>query len=123
DNYFNYTDGQKPLAKKDTLFLAEAKRTDTHYSIYEDVNGTHVFATNDINLLPQLDKLIQSGLTHWKLDGLFTSEEQFTSIVQLFVEAKQAFEKKQMTAELLDQLNQRLLTLNPQERELDTGFF
>src|SRR5690625_74108 len=123
NNYFNYTNEQKPVAKKGELFLSEAKRTNTHYSIYEDVHGTHVFATNDINLLPQLDKLMQSGLTHWKLDGLFTEEEQFVAIVKLFVKAKQAFEQSKMTTELIEQLNNQLLTLHPKERNLDTGFF
>jgi len=123
NNYFNYTNEQKPLAEKDDLFLAEAKRPDTHYSIYEDVHGTHVFATNDINLLPQINKLMQSGLTQWKLDGLFTNEKQFVAIARLFIKAKQAIEENKMTTELVEQLNKQLLTLHPKERNLDTGFF
>lgn len=123
ENYFNYTNSEQSSAKEDTLFLSEIKKAETHYSIYEDVNGTHIFATEDMNLLPQLEKLIQSGLTQWKLDGLFTKEESFVSIAELFVEAKQAFIENRMTTKLMEQLNEKLLTYHPSERSLGTGFF
>lgn len=123
ENYFNYTAGENKQLKKDALFLSEAKKEHTHYSIYEDINGTHVFASNDVHLLPQLDKLVQAGLTQWKLDGLFTTGTDFVSIAGLFVEARRAYENKEMTEELIEQLHHKLQTYHPQERGLDTGFF
>lgn len=123
ENYFNYTGADQSIDKKDVLFLSEAKRQETHYSIYEDINGTHVFATNDVNLLPYLDQLKQANMTQWKLDGLFTDEDDFIAIATVFAEAKQAFENNQMTKTLLDQLNKQLLTHHPKHRGLDTGFF
>lgn len=60
--------------------MSEPKNIDTHYSIYEDLNGTHVFATNDINLLPELDELLSAGLRTWKLDGLYTKGDDFVKL-------------------------------------------
>lgn len=123
ENYFNFTESKQPSANESALFLSEMKKADTHYSIYEDTNGTHVFATEDMNLLPQMDKLVKSGLTRWKLDGLFTKGDNFVSIAKLFIEAKQAFAENKMTTELMKKLNETLQTYHPSERKLGTGFF
>lgn len=121
ENYFNFTDGDKSESKD--LYLAEPKNVDTHYSIYEDLNGTHVFATNDINLLPELSKLLSAGLKSWKLDGLYTKGEDFVRITELFVKAKHAAEKNELTNELLENLTEQLLSYHPKARGLDQGFF
>lgn len=121
ENYFNFTQSDKPKSK--ALYLSEPKNADTHYSIYEDFNGTHVFATNDINLLPELNKLHSANLRQWKIDGLFTQGEDFVKIAQLFVKAKRAANHGLMTPSLLEELNERLLTYHPKTRGLDQGFF
>lgn len=119
-NYFNFTN---QAVQQQPLFISEPKKDDTHYSIYEDCNGTHIFANDDVNLLPQLDKLVAAGLTQWKLDGIFTKGKSFVDIAGLFVEAKQAFKEQRWTEDVQEQLNNRLLTLHPQERSVDEGFF
>ncbi|MEK5037157.1 peptidase U32 family protein [Sporosarcina sp. FSL K6-3457] len=120
ENYFNFTE---QAVQQQPLFISEPKKDDTHYSIYEDCNGTHIFATDDVNLLPQLDKLVAAGLTQWKLDGIFTKGQSFVDIVSLFVEARQAFAEQRWTADVREQLNSRLLALHPAERSVDEGFF
>lgn len=120
ENYFNFTE---QTVQKQPLFISEPKKDDTHYSIYEDCNGTHIFATNDVNLMPQLDKLVTAGLTQWKLDGIFTRGQSFVDIASLFVEARQAFMQQGWTEEVQEQLNSRLLALHPAERSVDEGFF
>lgn len=123
NNYFNYVNKDVPEAmKKRELFLSESN-AENHYSIYEDINGTHVFATHDVNLLPHLDKLVEIGLNQWKLDGLFTKGEAFVKIVSLFSEAREAIRKEQWTDELAQQFNEQLHSLHPKERSLDEGFF
>ncbi|MDT2012300.1 peptidase U32 family protein [Carnobacterium divergens] len=123
ENYFNFIKKDEDTSKERGLFISEPKKTDTHYSIYEDINGTHIFATNDINLLPELDKLVDIGMTQWKLDGIFTKGEAFVEIAKIFVKAKEAFEKGQWTPTLMEELNQQILTHHPADRELDEGFF
>lgn len=123
ENYFNFTNENEDISKERGLFLAEPKNEDTHYSVYEDQNGTHIFATDDINLMPQLPKLIDIGLTQWKLDGIFTPGDTFVQVAACFVEAKKAFETNVWTDELHEQLNKKIVSLHPEERTLSEGFF
>lgn len=123
-NYFRYVDKEVPDSmEKRELFLSENKKEDTHYSIYEDMNGTHVFATDDINLMTQLEKLYDIGMRHWKLDGIFTKGESFVNIAKLFDEARHHLDKGTFTEEVKQDLNDRLHSIHPQERSLDEGFF
>ncbi|MDS9473194.1 peptidase U32 family protein [Sporosarcina pasteurii] len=119
ENYFNFT---KETGPTEELFLSEPKKPDTHYSIFEDTNGTHVFATNDINLFPHLDALVEAGLTHWKLDGIFTRGNDFVEIARLFIEAKRAIVASDWTTALQESLNEQIIALHPKERTLDEGF-
>ena len=122
-NYFGYIDEKKPSTSERPLFLSEPKKEETHYSIYEDINGTHIFATNDVNLMGQLEVLFNATIHHWKLDGIFTKGQRFVDIATLFVEARNALIAGQWTTELLNQLNEQLHELHPPERTLDEGFF
>lgn len=123
ENYFNFTEQVEDISKERGLFLSEPKQPDTHYSVYEDVNGTHIFANDDINLMPHLEKMFKTGLTQWKLDGIFTKGQALIDIAALFVEAKQALESGTWTEGLATTLNDRLVKLHPTERTLDEGFF
>lgn len=122
-NYFSFVEEDNPLHAERPLFLSEPKKDDTKYSIYEDINGTHIFATDDINLLPQLDKLVEADLNRWKLDGLFNNGERFVAIAAIFVKAKKAFEENKWTDALRDTLNEQLLRNHPSNRSVDEGFF
>ncbi|MBN6206725.1 U32 family peptidase [Ralstonia pickettii] len=122
-NYFQFVDSAEDTGKERGLFISEPKNKNTHYSIYEDRNGTHIFATNDVNLLPELKGLADAGLTEWKLDGIFTKGENYVSIVKLFVQAKRAIESGQWTDTLAEKLNEQLTVLHPRERGLDKGFY
>ncbi|SHG59760.1 Collagenase-like protease, PrtC family [Ornithinibacillus halophilus] len=121
ENYYNFVEGEQPSGKD--IYVSEPKKPETHYSIYEDINGTHVFATNDINLLPHIKEITAAGLNQWKLDGIFTRGERFVEIAKLFIEAKKAIESNSCTEEQLEKWNEQLLNLHPEERTLDEGFF
>lgn len=122
-NYFNYVGDTADKSKEGGLFLSEPKRKETHYSIYEDKNGTHIFANDDVNLLPYLDQLFQTKLNRWKLDGIFTKGERFVEIAKLFVRAKEALERGAFTADLKLALNEQVMNLHPVERSINEGFY
>ncbi|MFD2114249.1 peptidase U32 family protein [Paenibacillus yanchengensis] len=122
-NYFHFTQHNENDAKERGLFLSEPKKLETHYSIYEDAHGTHIFATDDINLMEHLYELAMAGLVQWKLDGIFTKGDAFVRIAKLFVEAKQAIIAGQWTGELASRLNEQVLQLHPVERTVNEGFF
>lgn len=122
-NYFNYTEKKMGITKGNTTYISETKKPETHYSIYEDDHGTHVFATNDINLLPVLNKLFDANIYQWKLDGLFIPEDTFLTITEMFIKAKQALLENHWSENLMEKLNRQLLAKHPADRGLDTGFF
>lgn len=123
ENYFSFVDKDVDTSKNRGLFLAEPKRKETHYSIYEDKNGTHIFASDDVNLMPYVEDLYKANLTHWKLDGIFTKGERFVNIAKLFVQAKEALLNETWTNELKLTLNEQLMNLHPVERTLSEGFY
>ncbi|GCF94586.1 peptidase U32 [Enterococcus florum] len=122
-NYFKYTNQDEAIDRERGLFLSEPKKTETHYSIYEDQHGTHIFADNDLNLIAELAELSQHGFTTWKLDGLFTPGEQFVEIVKQFVAAKEALAANVWTKEKQQAAAEKIRSLHPPARGLDTGFY
>ncbi|MGG5325083.1 peptidase U32 [Enterococcus pernyi] len=122
-NYYNYTQQDEKKDRERGLFLAEPKKEDTHYSIYEDSHGTHIFANNDINLSNELPQLYAHHFRTWKLDGVFTPGEVFVEITKLFVEAKKALLADTWTETLAQEMTNKINGLHPTNRGLDTGFF
>ena len=57
--------------------MSEPADEDSHHSIYEDINGTHIFANNDVSLAPYLLELTEMGSSQWKLDGVFAPGRRF----------------------------------------------
>lgn len=122
-NFFSYVKSSEEATKERGLFLSEPKKEHTHYSVYEDSHGTHIFADNDVNLMTELTKLTDLSYTHWKLDGIYTPGEAFVSIAKLFIEAKQLIETNQWNESHMTRLNEQVSAYHPAERSLDTGFF
>lgn len=123
ENYFSFVKGDEETDKARNLFIAEPKEDETHYSIYEDQHGTHIFATDDVNLMDELDKLYTLGLHHWKLDGIYTPGDNYVSIVACFIEAKELLETGRWTEVEGQRLSESIRRLHPKNRSLDTGFF
>lgn len=123
DNYFNFI-GKEPLNFEERhLFLSEPGQDETHYSIYQDSHGTHIFATNDIHLLEQLPMLQAIKADQWYLDGIYTPGEDFVAIVKAYDEARQMLEAGEWNEERVAQLDEQIKQHHPHNRELDTGFF
>lgn len=123
ENYYNFTKQTEGTSKKHDLFISEPKKDETHYSIFEDNHGTHIYANNDLSLIKELHELAETNLTTWKLDGMFTPGEDFVAIAKLFNQARQAIENDQWTAELAEELSQKVIERHPKNRGLDTGFY
>ena len=123
-NYYNFiTPANNDTSYERGLFISEPNDPETHYSIFEDEHGTHIFANNDLNLMNELDKLHTYNYDHWKLDGLYTKGDKFVEIAKLFVQAKEALEAGDWSANKAALLSQQVEQLHPVERGLDDGFF
>lgn len=123
-NYKQYIKADNTSAtREDGLFLSEPKRDDTHYSIYEDEHGTHIFANNDLDLMLDLEKLHDIQFNDWKLDGLYTPGEDFVAIASLFVQAQQALNNHTWNEGMAQQFDNQIHERHPKQRGLDNGFF
>lgn len=123
ENYYQYKGLEESIDKTRGLFLSDPEDSSTHYSIYEDSHGTHIFASNDVNLIKELPLLAENNYCIWKLDGLFTSGDNFVEIAKIFVEAKKCLESHSWSGELAAAFDKTIYALHPKNRGLDQGFF
>ncbi|HFI0548570.1 U32 family peptidase [Streptococcus suis] len=123
-NYYNFTKADETdLSRQRGLFLAEPADPESHYSIFEDKHGTHIFINNDIDMMPKLAELYSHGYCNWKLDGIFCPGQNFVEIAKLFVQAKELLEQGTFTYDQAFLLDEQVRKLHPAERGLDTGFY
>ena len=122
-NYYNFTHIDDEKSRERDLFLAEPSDPQSHYSIFEDDHGTHIFANNDLDLMTKLTELADHGFTHWKLEGLYTPGQNFVEIAKLFVQARDLIEKGEFSHDQAFLLDDLLHKLHPKNRFLDTGFY
>ncbi|MGC4439515.1 peptidase U32 family protein, partial [Streptococcus suis] len=87
-NYYNFTHVDDEKTRERGLFLSEPNDENSHYSIYEDKHGTHIFINNDIDMMTKLSELVEHHFTHWKLDGIYCPGDNFVEIAKLFVKAR-----------------------------------
>ena len=123
-NYYNFTEAEETdKSRQRGLFLAEPGDPDSHYSIFEDKHGTHIFINNDISMMTKLTELADHGYRNWKLDGIYCPGPNFVAIAKLFVQARDLIEKGQFSYDQAFLLEEEVRKLHPAERGLDTGFY
>ena len=123
-NYYNFTEAEETdKSRQRGLFLAEPGDPDSHYSIFEDKHGTHIFINNDISMMTKLMELADHGYRNWKLDGIYCPGSNFVAIAKLFVQARDLIEKGQFSYDQAFLLEEEVRKLHPAERGLDTGFY
>ncbi|MBC2352786.1 U32 family peptidase, partial [Listeria welshimeri] len=119
-NYQRIVEMEDDTSKERGLYLREPNDDTSQLPIYEDESGTHIFASEDVSLVPYLADLYEAGLKTWKLDGVLAESDNFVQIATLFVEAKEAVINGQFVAEYF--VN-KLTELQPKTRKLDAGFY
>lgn len=123
DNYYNFVGIEESTTRQRGLFLSEPRKPHSHYSIYQDVNGTHIFANNDVLLAQYLNFLADIGVTQWKLDGVFSPGQNFVEIAGAFSKARDLVLRGQYDDLAAQNLENQIRDLHPSQRGLDTGFF
>lgn len=122
-NYYNFTHIDDEKSRERGLFLAEPSDPESHYSIYEDKHGTHIFINNDIDLMTKLPELTKHHYCHWKLDGIYCPGQNFVQIAKLFVKARTLIEEGIFTQDQAFLFDEEIRKLHPKGRGLDTGFY
>lgn len=122
-NYYNFTHIDDEKTRERGLFLAEPSNKDSHYSIYEDKHGTHIFDTEDLDMMPKITELVEHNYTHWKLDGIYCPGHNFVEIAKIFVKTKELMEAGEFTQDQAFLLDEEIRKLHPKGRTLGTGFY
>ena len=114
-NYYNFTHIDDEKTRKRDLFLAEPSDPESHYSIFEDNHGTHIFANNDLDLMTKLTELVEHGFTHWKLEGLYTPGQNFIEIAKLFIQARSLIQEGNFSHDQAFLLDEEVRKLHPKK--------
>lgn len=122
-NYYNFTHIDDEKTRERGLFLAEPNDPESHYSIYEDKHGTHIFINNDIDMMTKLIELTEHNFTHWKLDGIYCPGQHFVEIAKLFIKARDLLEAGEFSQDQAFVFDEELRKFHPAGRGLDTGFY
>ena len=122
-NYYNFTHVDDEKTRERGLFLSEPNDENSHYSIYEDKHGTHIFINNDIDMMTKLSELVEHHFTHWKLDGIYCPGDNFVEIAKLFVKARDLMQEGTFSQDQAFLFDEEIHRLHPSGRGLDTGFY
>jgi U32 family peptidase len=125
-NYYKHvsSDESKSTAKENKLYIKEFGKSNTHYPIYEDCNGTHIMSDADMCMIGFLDQLIEAKVDSIRLDGLLKTSEYQVEIVKIYRDAIDLYYKNPEEYKLSKtRLKNRIEDLQPAERKLDTGFY
>lgn len=122
-NYYNFTHVDDEKTRERGLFLSEPNDENSHYSIYEDKHGTHIFINNDIDMMTKLSELVEHHFTHWKLDGIYCPGDNFVEIAKLFVKARDLMQEGTFSQDQAFLFDEEIYRLHPIGRGLDTGFY
>lgn len=85
--------------------LVEEKRPGEYMPVYEDDRGTFIFNSKDICMIEHIDKLIEAGVSSFKIEGRVKSEYYVATVVKAYRDAiDDYFNGKPFNSELKEEL-------------------
>lgn len=101
--------------------VMEEKRPGEYLPVCEDANGTYLFSAQDLNLMPLLPKLLNSGLSSLKIEGRMKTEYYVATVVGAYRRGLDALGQSQCAFEAaLPELMAELDKAS--HRDYNTGF-
>ena len=101
--------------------VVEQKRPGEYLPVCEDTNGTYIFSAKDLNLMPLLPQLVETGISSLKIEGRMKTEYYVAVVtgayrraLDLLAQGEDAF--RAALSDLLAELT------CASHRESDTGF-
>lgn len=121
-NYYQHID--QPYDPDKNLFLKQEKKDETHYPVYEDVNGTHIMSNEDLAMVDYLDLILEAGIDGLKINGLLKTTDYNQQIVAIYRDAIDTYLVDPTAYELKkSDWKQQILAIQPEDRKLNTGFY
>lgn len=123
-NYLAYVGSEAETSLNGRLALRQSQEEDTHYPIYEDVNGTHIMSNEDVCMIEHLDALIQGGVDSLRIEGLLKRLEYQEQVVRLYRQAIDVYvEDPAAYQSLRSEWKEAIRRIQPRNRKLSTGFY
>lgn len=98
--------------------LMEEKRPGEYFPIFEEDNGTYILNAKDMCMIEHLDKLIEAGVSSFKIEGRAKSAYYVATVTNAYSTAlKYAKEKKPIPEWVKNEV------FNVSHREYCTGFY
>jgi len=72
------------VTPKSYLIIKDTANEDNQSYIYEDQFGTYIYTKNNVNALEYLDTLIENKIEYLYLNNLFTTQEEYREVVNIF---------------------------------------
>lgn len=121
-NYYEHID--RDYDKQIARYIKEDKKTETHYPIFEDANGTHIMSTSDMMMIDHIDEILAGKIDGLKIEGILKSTEYNEQIVAIYREAIDTCLEDEATYQMKKaRFKQAIYKLQPADRQLDTGFY
>jgi putative protease len=125
-NYFEYQGNSLEIENRKqqkNMFLHDKERNNK-YPIFEDENGTHIMSPNDICIIDELQEMVEAGVDSFKIDGILKDRDYLVAVTKLYrkgidLAVSEPDEYEDAKDDLLSQAEE----LQPEGRQLDTGFF
>lgn len=102
--------------------LVESQRPDEYFPIEEDSNGTYIFNSKDLCLLPYIKDVINSGVNSLKIEGRMKSIYYVAGIVKIYREAIDMYYASPEKMDAQQKSWQEALT-KVSHRQYTSGFF
>ncbi len=121
-NYYDHI--ERDYDPEVSRFIKEDRKSETHYPIFEDVNGTHIMSTSDLMMIDHLDEILAGQIDGLKIEGLLKSTEYNEQIVAIYREAIDTCLKDEAAYQMKKaRFKQAIYQIQPKDRQLDTGFY
>ncbi|NMA90316.1 MAG: U32 family peptidase [Amphibacillus sp.] len=121
-NYYNQID----QAYDSTVqrYIKENKKPETHYPIFEDVNGTHIMSNEDLAMIEYLDQILDAKIDGLYIEGILKTIDYNEQIVSLYREAIDTYLDDPAAYALKKAgYKQAIDEIQPESRRLNTGFY
>ncbi|GGK22085.1 collagenase [Caldalkalibacillus thermarum] len=124
-NYLNHIGEEHVSTSPEAnLYLKEKKEEETHYPVFEDINGTHIMSNEDICMLEHLPAFIDGQIDSLKIEGMYKTTEYLEQVTRIYRQAIDLYlqDADAFQAEVGGWLDE-IKRIQPPERRLGTGFY
>jgi len=125
NNYFNFH-GHIPetVSKLETGYSLLDQERQLYYPIYEDQQGTHIFNGSDVCMIDDLIDFVDSGLDGLRIEGILKTRDYLINVTKAYRMAIDlCVNDREKYLHLGRALFKKLEEIQPENRQLDRGFF